>query len=192
MRSLVGDLFYTVYRYFGFSLLFSIVTMIAFPYIKEKGIAAVIKTIINDILNNRKVAFRFLFFLYLFMVLCRTLICRNIWKVPWENVIGEFGIYTSEGTFNFEGIENVFLFIPLSFFFLASDVHNLVNLTFKSVIWYITKASFLFTLLIELCQLFGRLGTFQVSDIVQNVFGGFIGGLLYFISCRLKHPKTGE
>lgn len=34
------------------------------------------------------------------MVLSRTLICRNIWQCPWENIIGEWGVFASDGTLN--------------------------------------------------------------------------------------------
>lgn len=38
---------------------------------------------------------------------------------------------------------------------------------------------FIFSVTIEMLQLLLRLGTFQVSDIVYNTFGGMLGGLMY-------------
>ena len=57
------------------------------------------------------------------MVLSRTLICSKIWKYLWENIIGEWGIFTLEGTFNTEGILNVFYSSRL----FILDYMNLIN-----------------------------------------------------------------
>lgn len=40
--------------------------------------------------------------------------------------------------------------------------------------------------MIEICQLFLRLGTFQLSDIFQNTLGGFIGATIYIIRQKMK------
>ena len=49
---------------------------------------------------------------------------------------------------------------------------------------YITNwnIAFLFSLTIEFLQLFLRLGTFQLSDLCYNTFGGAIGGVSYIYS----------
>lgn len=48
------------------------------------------------------------------------------------------------------------------------------------------KISFLFSLGIEFTQLFLKLGSFQLSDLVYNTLGGLIGGLIY----ALFHAKS--
>ena len=51
----------------------------------------------------------------------------------------------------------------------------------KKILMKMTRDSFLFSTLIELCQLFLRLGTFQLSDIFQNTLGGLMGAVLFVI-----------
>ena len=120
------------------------------------------------------------------MVLSRTLICRNIWQCPWENVIGEWGLYTSDGKINLEGLENLFLFVPLVTFGLFSGFKKLEGMSDKQLFKFVLKWSFLFTTFIECCQLFMRLGTFQLSDIAQNTVGGVIGLGLYWSIRKIK------
>lgn len=180
MAVVFNDLFLSVYRYLGFSLLFAIVVMIAWPAIEERGIKVVLIELIIKFKTDRYYLYRFIFFTYLFMVLSRTLICRNIWQCPWENIIGEWGLYTSEDEFNLGGLENLFLFVPLTIFGLLSNFHILAGLRGKQLLKFAFKWSFLFTFFIECCQLFLRLGTFQLSDIAQNTAGGVIGWGIYW------------
>ena len=49
----------------------------------------------------------------------------------------------------------------------------------KPILWKSGKMAFIFSVTIEMLQLLLRLGTFQVSDIVYNTFGGMLGGLMY-------------
>ena len=114
MQSVVNDIFYSVYQYLGFGILFAVVSMLALPEIKKNGIKLSIFQILKKMRKSKGYRYQFLFFIYLFMILSRTLICRNIWKCPWENIIGEWWIYTSEGKINIEGFLNVILFLPLN------------------------------------------------------------------------------
>lgn len=189
LTSVFDDLFLSVYRYLGFGLLFAIVVMIACPRIEEKGIKTVIKDLFNQLKSDRHYLSRFIFFTYLFMVLSRTLICRNIWQVPWENIIGEWGLYTSQGEINLEGLENLFLFVPLTAFGLFSDFRILAGLSSLQLFKFVLKWSFLFTLFIEFCQLFLRLGTFQLSDIAQNTAGGVIGWGIYWCVKKIQKRR---
>ena len=48
--------------------------------------------------------------------------------------------------------------------------------------------AFIFSISIEVLQLFLRLGTFQLSDLFYNTVGGMIGGLMYYgITKAKKH-----
>ena len=181
MQAVFDDLFLSVYRYLGFGLLFATVVMIAYPRIEEKGKKTILKELIDEFKSNQSYLYRFIFFTYLFMVLSRTLICRNIWQVPWENIIGEWGLHTSEGEINLEGLENLFLFVPLTTFGLFSEFRTLTGVTGQRLFEFVLKWSFLFTLFIECCQLFLRLGTFQLSDIAQNTAGGVMGWGIYCV-----------
>lgn len=186
MQASINDLFYSTYQYLGFGLLFAAIVMIASPVLQEKGLKTVATELFNGLKSDRRYLCRFIFFTYFFMVLSRTLICRNIWQCPWENVVGEWGLYDSEGKINSEGLENLFLFIPLVTFGLFSGFKQLKGLKGIHLFKFVLKWSFFFTTFIEVCQLFFRLGTFQLSDIAQNTAGGVIGWGIYLGIMKIR------
>lgn len=126
--------------------------MIALPKVEYKGLKKCLIHQWHKLRMDKITRYRFAFFTILFMVLSRTLICRRIWQCPWENIIGKWGIFTSEGTLNKEGMLNVFLFVPLAYFgvlvFCQQDGLD------KEILFNIVKTSFDFSCLIEICQLF--------------------------------------
>ena len=101
---------------------------------------------------------------FLFMILFRTLLNRNLWANPLMNVIGEWGIWKT----NADGTA-------------ALTTDTLGHILLKSA-----QYAFLFSLTIELLQLFLRLGTFQLSDLFFNTLGGFLGGLVTWAYLRAK------
>lgn len=173
MQAVADDVFYSIYQYLGFGLIFAVICMIALPEVEHKGLKKCLIHQWHKLRTDKITRYKFAFFTILFMVLSRTLICRSIWQCPWENIIGEWGIFTPDGTLNTEGMLNVFLFVPLAYFgvlgFCQQDGLD------KEILFNIVKISFGFSCLIEICQLFFRVGTFQLSDIFQNTLGGFIG-----------------
>ena len=52
--------------------------------------------------------------------------------------------------------------------------------SWKKILWYSGKIAFIFSISIEMLQLFLRLGTFQLSDLFYNTVGGVVGGLVYY------------
>lgn len=66
------------------------------------------------------------------------------------------------------------------------------QICFTSILWYSTKAAFLFSLTIEFLQLFLRLGTFQLSDLCYNTLGGAIGGVLYWMDVMRQFITQSE
>ncbi len=179
MQSIVNDVFYSIYQYLGFGIVFAVICIFALPEIEKKGIKKIIIYSWYMLKKEKMYRCRFIFFMVLFMILSRTLICRNIWQCPWENIIGEWGIVTSEGRFNTEGLLNILLFFPVVYFGLLG--FNQSYRSNKEIIIKVIKMSFYFSCIIEICQLFFRLGTFQLSDIFQNTFGGFIGSIVYIL-----------
>ncbi|MBR5577448.1 MAG: VanZ family protein [Lachnospiraceae bacterium] len=72
---------------------------------------------------------------------------------------------------------NFFAFIPLGILFpLCYDIKHIKRVTFLF--------SFLFIISIEMFQLFSAFGVFDVDDILLNVLGSMIGGLLYEAAIR--------
>ena len=188
MQAVTSDVFYSVYQYLGFGLIFALICMIALPEIEHKGLKKCLIQQWHKLRMDKITRYRFAFFTILFMVLSRTLICRNIWQCPWENVIGEWEVFTSDGNLNTEGMLNVLLFVPLAYFgvlgFFQQDGLD------KEILFNIVKSSFGFSCLIEICQLFFRVGTFQLSDIFQNTLGGFIGVAVW--AMKQKIMKRGK
>ena len=84
--------------------------------------------------------------------------------------------------------------MPFTIFLFMAVKNKLVNR--NSLINVVVKSfefSFAFSLTIELLQVFFKLGTFQILDIVSNTAGGVFGGILYFIfyniCCGRKKAK---
>ena len=188
MQAVADDVFYSIYQYLGFGLIFAVICMIALPEVEHKGLKKCLIHQWHKLRTDKITRYKFAFFIILFMVLSRTLICRSIWQCPWENIIGEWGIFTPDGTLNTEGMLNVFLFVPLAYFgvlgFCQQDGLD------KEILFNIVKISFGFSCLIEICQLFFRVGTFQLSDIFQNTLGGFIGVAVW--AMQQKIMKRGR
>ena len=183
MQAVTDDVFYSIYQYLGFGLIFAVICMIALPEVEHKGLKKCLIHQWHKLRTDKITRYKFAFFTILFMVLSRTLICRNIWQCPWENIIGEWRIFTSDGTLNTEGMLNIVLFVPLSYFgilgFCQQEGFD------NKILLNIVKISFGFSCLIEISQLFLRVGTFQLSDIFQNTLGGFIGAVVYNIQQKI-------
>lgn len=71
---------------------------------------------------------------------------------------------------------NVLAFIPLGFFLPALFGK-------EQKLFLVTAESFIFSLLVEIVQLFSYTGSFDVDDIILNTLGGFLG----YIAYRLIH-----
>lgn len=181
LTSVFSDLFLSIYRYLGFGILFAVIAMIALPSIEEKGLRKTFKELAVKLRSDHLHLCRFIFFIFLFMILSRTLICRNIWFCPWENVIGEWRLLNSDNELNVEVAENLILFVPLTTFGLFSGFQKIDDMSNRQLFICGLKWSFGFTLFIECCQLFLRLGTFQFSDIAQNTAGGGLGCIIYIL-----------
>lgn len=64
------------------------------------------------------------------------------------------------------------------------------HLNIKNIILKCTQVAFLLSVCIEFLQLFLRLGTFQLSDIFYNTFGGCLGGMVYGVWGVLETEKA--
>ena len=113
---------------------------------------------------------------------------RGLGDVYKRQVMGSWGVYNEKGELTTEAIENLALFIPFAVLLLwaLQEKYWKENLKFGQILWRAVKTVFLFSLCIEFAQLFFRLGTFQISDLVYNTLGGAIGGILYFAGCKIK------
>lgn len=180
----------SLYQPFWFSLLSAVLLLFLYLYAAEHGWRAIFRTWLNSFKTSS--VFRKLFFLsfYTMMILFRTLLNRNMWANPASNVLGSWGLYNKDGELTTEAIENVMLMLPFITLLLWTFQEKLLKqVSVGSTVWTGIKFSFLFSISIEFLQLFLRLGTFQLSDIVYNTLGGLLGGLIYFIAYKIKHRK---
>jgi len=82
---------------------------------------------------------------------------------------------------------NIVAFMPMGYFF--PRVSRKVETLFSTVL-----ICFVFSLIVELIQLFTARGSFDVDDLILNTLGGLIGYIIYLIIHKLilgKKKKKG-
>ena len=99
------------------------------------------------------------------------------WDIQSFHVVGQLlqGSWEEPIAFAFESLigimQNIILFIPFGFLLCGATDQPRTS--------RILLLGFLLSLSIELCQLFFRLGWFEVDDILHNVLGTYLGICLY-------------
>lgn len=95
-----------------------------------------------------------------------------MWLNPVSNVIGTWGLYNAKGELTTECLENLALFIPFTILLLWVGRDKILSkVTISEIVWKTVKITFLFSFSIETLQLFLRLGTWQLSDLLYNTLG---------------------
>lgn len=89
--------------------------------------------------------------------------------VKYRDVVGYYVFFANV-------VGNFVVFMPFGFL-----IPTLTNYKYNVVL--ISLMSFEFSLLIEIVQLFTKLGSFDVDDLLLNTLGGFSGYILYRL-CR--------
>ena len=127
------------------------------------------------------------FFIYAGYLFSSTVVGRYV-KTPYLNVLGSFGFINKDGKMNADLWMNVIMFIPYTILYIKAfrPADSL-------------KASLILsagtTVFIELSQLIGWLGEFQIADMLHNFIGGIIGyGLWLLFHIGRKHkwlPRAG-
>ena len=191
------NLLSSIYRDLGAALIISVLFMAVKMYSDKIGWKNVWKEWIISFKGNLNFRKQFFYSAYIAIMLLRTLLCRSIYTAhPLSSIIGVWGIYNSKGEFSFDSIENIILFIPYTLFgFIVVPQLTYVKGTISTYFGHIhllSRAVFFsltFSILIESIQLFLKIGTFQLSDLVFNALGGAIGGVLYccYLSLKMKN-----
>lgn len=197
IRRIIAHTLRSLYQPFLFALVLSVLVLFFVMYIdkyKDVGIKKKLKRAIKDFkerfVESVKIRRFFYFMFCLSMVSFITLMNRDMWVNPVTDVIGVWGFYKRNGVFTTEIVENVVLFIPLVyFFFLFLETTSKKTISFLKVMGSAIAISFLFSLAIEMIQLFLRLGTWQLSDLCFNTVGGTIGGLIYWLGVKIRGVK---
>lgn len=194
--SVIKNVLTAIYQYFWVSVLISVTLTVCYLFVYEEhpsgqGLKKAIRLWFRSIKSSSEFRILFLLCIYGSMIFFRTVLNRNLWLNPLSNVFGDWGIYQTDsgGTqiLKTDCIENIVLFIPfsfLSFWFLTrkQKIESISRLLFKNI-----RYAFFLTMLIEFSQLFLRVGTFQISDIVYNFSGGLIGSLIFLIAYQIYH-----
>ena len=192
-RKILTNILTALYEPFGFSLLLSFLAMFFYLYAYEptaagKGWKKAIVIWYQKF--KESVFFRKLFLLVFVtsMILFRTLLNRNLWMNPLSDVMGGWGIWETvngEQKLTTECIENVIMMVPFSAMVLWTFGEKIGN-GWKKILWYSGKIALIFSISIEMLQLFLRLGTFQLSDLFYNTVGGVLGGLMYYTVMKVR------
>lgn len=193
VESVLKNVLQSIYHELFVSLTVAMLYMYVYLNYKKCGIRKTIEIWIETYKNDSD--FRNIFFLvfYISMILFRTVWLRDMWLNPVSNVLGNWSLWSEDGSVNTEGLENVVLFIPLTglvlhifnnWIFKLKQI-NLVNVVLESII-----ISFSFSLLLESWQLFFRVGTFQLSDLFFNTLGGVFGGIYFWVVHIIKEKNS--
>ncbi len=189
LKTIITNVLTALYQPFWFAIILSVCVMFIYKSYPNMKAAAVqwICWFKNDA-SFRKM---FVFVFYIVMILFRTLLNRDIWANPLYDVLGNWGLFKSDGTLTTEVIENLALFVPFAVMLLWTYKDRLINkrITLVRTIWISVKITFLSSFTIEMLQLFLRLGTWQLSDLFYNTLGGFLGGLIYWCGYKIVHRK---
>ena len=194
LRKTIAHFLNAIYQPFLFALVLSVFVMFFVMYLdkyKNINVKQRICSGFKDWGKRFKSSPKFrriLYFVFItVMILFKTLLVRNMNFNPTGNVVGIWGFYRHDGTFTTEIIENVVLFVPFIFFlFFMLETTSKKVTNFLGVMGRAIAISFLSSLAIEMLQLFLHLGTWQLSDLCFNTLGGVIGGLIYWISAKIR------
>ena len=181
LAKILTNILTALYEPFGFSLLLSFLAKFFYLYAYEsmgagKGWKNAIVTWYQKF--KESVFFRKLFFLAFVtsLILFRTLLNRQLWMNPLSDVMGGWGIWETvngEQKLTTECIENVIMMMPFSAVVMWTFEEKIGN-GWKKILWQSGKIAFIFSISIEMLQLFLRLGTFHlfvVSSRQRSVIG---------------------
>lgn len=184
MKILIIDIFRTVRDSFPQGFTLAVFLTMAAEYLKNKSL----KNYFNS-LNNRQSRLYIYLITYAYTVAYRTLLCREATYAPFSKIWQDWGVAPkSDGSGVtielFPILGNTLMFTVLIILVLMCFWHKLKSE--KYILLKCTVLSFLLSMLIELSQAVTCRGTFQISDLVYNTLGGFIGCLIF---TKLIHSK---
>jgi len=96
---MLSDILMYIYTYCFVSFLLAILTSSILAVINSKGIKFLHSIIVENIKHSDYIK-KTIFLFFIFLILNRTVIGRNVWVNPWSNVIGNWGLFLDDGTIN--------------------------------------------------------------------------------------------
>lgn len=180
---ILKEVLITLYQPFWFALIMAVLMLFFYMFSKEMGLKKIVRQWCNKLKTESRYRVLLVFFFYFSMILFKTLLNRDIWLNPLIDVLGVWSLYREDGAFNTEFIENIAMFVPFSTltFMVFKEKLFKDKVRFLRTVVLSVEIGFLFSLSIELLQLFWRVGTFQLSDLFFNTIGSLAGGILYYI-----------
>lgn len=184
IMSIIKAVLTALYQYLGASLLFSAMFVFVFLYVRRNGLKTMLQDWWKRFRSDAK--FRDVFFaaFLVSMVLFRTVFCRDLWNNPVAHIQGYWGVKRNDEIVYSDNIENLIIQIPMFILFmrlLSSRIMADVPLKFLKTVAVTTFTAVVWSVGIESCQLFFKLGNFYFSDIAYTVLSGFIAGILYYL-----------
>ena len=173
LAKILTNILTALYEPFGFSLLLSFLAMFFYLYAYEPTAAG--KGWKNALVTWYQKFKESVFF-------------QNLWMNPLSDVMGGWGIWETangEQKLTTECIENIIMMLPFTSMVIWTFQEK-VGSSCKKILWYSGKIAFIFSISIEMLQLFLRLGTFQLSDLFYNTVGGALGGLMYYAVMKAR------
>lgn len=192
IAQILKNILLTFYENLAFSVILSVFVMFFYLEVKKGGTRSACRKWLSAFRTSAEFRQVFCFVLIVALILHRTLLNREIWGSPLRDVLGTWGLYDSEGNLTTDGIENMMMFVPFSFFLLHAFQEKLVSWGKGPLLWKIMCISFGFSLTIEMTQLMMHLGEFQLSDLFHNTLGGVVGAMLYLLAHSLKQKKANS
>ena len=194
IKRIISNVLKSLYQSFFFAVIVSVLVLFFVLYCERYtnyNIIGKIKCAFIDLknrfVNSKRIRRMSYLIFFISMIMFKTLLLREMWTNPISDVLGVWGFHRTNGEFTTEIVENVVLFIPLIFFlFFFLETTSKKTSKFFAVMWRAIVISFLSSLAIEMLQLFLRLGTWQLSDLCFNTLGGVIGGLIYWVSAKIR------
>ena len=178
---IIADVLAALYQTAGASLLLAALVMCVYMLGRKQGASPVVRAWIRQFRTSGWFRKHFFLVFYVSMMLFRTLLCRTIWGNPLDHVLGIWSLHNN-GELYTENFENLILFLPfiVLLFWAQEERGHYKEKSIQDVLILSFKISFLFSLGIEFCQLFFKLGTFQLADLFFNTVGGLLGGIWYW------------
>ena len=179
--NVIVDVLSVIYQTAGASCLLAVLIMCVYMLGRKQGVGPVARAWVYQFRQSSWFRRHFFLAFYTCMLLFRTLLCRNVWGNPLENVIGIWGLHYN-GQLYTENFENLILFTPfiIFLFWAREEKDHTKDKRIQEVLLNSFEISFCFSLAIETCQLFLKIGTFQLTDLFFNTLGGMIGGVIYW------------
>ncbi|MGN1328131.1 MAG: VanZ family protein [Eubacterium sp.] len=141
---------------------------------------------------NKKTLNSFVFIFYIVFIFQSTVFDRLITNQrhePLSNVFGGWTIVETQYFYDLSVIWNIIMFLPVAifvflYFHLYGKKFNHFKLFLNSTIIALVNS-----VLIETMQLIFHVGTFQISDLVYNTLGGFLGSLIFVLAVKIRDKK---